>query len=48
MKDLCMQCKENSVDVTELYCFGCYIDREAESLIEYANTHQLFLTKEAK
>ena len=46
MTNVCMQCNENAVDVTELYCFTCYIDREAESMIEYANTHQLFLTKE--
>ena len=43
----CTQCNENSVDITELYCFTCYLDREAEAMIEYANTHQLFLTKEA-
>jgi hypothetical protein len=47
-KNTCISCNENAVDLTELYCFGCYLDREAESLINYANTHQLFLTQEAK
>ena len=45
--DTCIACNENAVSVTELYCLNCYLDREAESLIDYANTHQLFLTQEA-
>ena len=44
---VCMQCNENAVDVTELYCFNCYLDREAEAMIDYANINQLFLTKES-
>jgi hypothetical protein len=44
---VCMQCNENSVDVTELYCFRCYLDREVEAMIEYDYINQLFLTKEA-
>lgn len=46
--DTCIACNENSVDITELYCFNCYLDREAESMIEYANTHNLFISAEAK
>ena len=44
----CIQCNENAVSVTALYCYPCYLDREAESMIDYANINQLFLTKEAK
>ena len=44
---VCMQCNENSVDVTELYCFRCYLDREVEAMIEYNLIDQLFVTKEA-
>jgi hypothetical protein len=47
MTDLCIACKENSVDITELYCFTCNIDRELEAMIGYGYTDQLFLTKEA-
>jgi hypothetical protein len=43
----CMQCNENSVDVTELYCFRCYLDREVEAMIEYDYINQLFTTAEA-
>lgn len=43
----CIGCNENQVTVTELYCLNCYLDREAEAMIEYENTHQLFLVKEA-
>lgn len=43
----CSQCNENSVDLTELYCFTCYLDREAESMIDYANINNLFTTMEA-
>ena len=48
MTDVCLQCNENSVDVTELYCFRCYLDREVEAMIEYAYIDQLFTTTEAK
>lgn len=44
----CMQCNENAVDVTELYCFHCYLDREVEAMIEYGYIDQLFATAEAK
>lgn len=44
----CIQCNENATDVTELYCFGCYLDREHEAMIEYGYIDSLFLTKEAK
>ncbi len=44
----CMQCNENSVDTTELYCFRCYLDREVEAMIEYGYLDSLFLTAEAK
>lgn len=44
---VCMQCNENSVDVTELYCFRCYLDREVEAMIGYDYIDQLFLTKES-
>jgi hypothetical protein len=43
----CIQCNENSVDITALYCFRCYLDREVEAMIEYDYINQLFLTKEA-
>jgi hypothetical protein len=45
---VCMQCNENSVDVTELYCFRCYLDREVEAMIEYDLINQLFVTGESK
>ena len=45
---VCMQCNENAVDVTELYCFRCYLDREVEAMIEYDLINQLFVTGEAK
>jgi hypothetical protein len=48
MTDTCMQCNENAVSVTELYCYPCYLDREVEGMIEYAYIDQLFLTKESK
>jgi len=44
----CMQCNENAVDVTELYCFRCYLDREVEAMIEYDYINSLFTTQEAK
>ena len=44
----CEECNENSVDVTELYCFRCYLDREVEAMIGYDYINQLFLTAEAK
>ena len=48
MNDVCMQCNENAVDVTELYCFRCYLDREVEAMIEYEYINSLFTTTEAK
>jgi hypothetical protein len=48
MTDTCMQCNENAVDVTELYCFRCYLDREVEAMIEYELIDQLFISAEAK
>jgi hypothetical protein len=48
MTDTCLQCNENAVSVTELYCYSCYLDREVEGMIEYAYIDQLFLTKESK
>jgi hypothetical protein len=47
MTDVCLDCNENSVDVTELYCFRCYLDREVEDMLEYDYLDQLFLTKES-
>ena len=44
----CMQCNENAVDVTELSCFRCYLDREVEAMIEYDRVDQLFVSGEAK
>jgi hypothetical protein len=44
----CMQCNENAVDVTELYCFRCYLDREVEAMIEYDLVDHLFVSGEAK
>jgi hypothetical protein len=46
--DTCIQCNENSVGITELYCFRCYLDREVEAMIEYDYINQLFTTTEAK
>jgi hypothetical protein len=46
--DTCISCNENAVDVTQLYCFNCSIDRELEGMIEYGYIDQLFLTQEAK
>jgi hypothetical protein len=46
--DTCIQCNENSVSITELYCFRCYLDREVEAMIEYDYIAQLFTTTEAK
>jgi hypothetical protein len=43
----CIQCNENAVTVTELYCLNCYIDLNAEAMIEYDLIDQLFVTKEA-
>ena len=45
---VCIQCNENAVDVTTLYCFRCYLDREVEAMIEYDYINSLFLTAEAK
>jgi hypothetical protein len=45
--DTCIGCNENAVSVTALYCFNCYLDREAEALINSELINQLFLTKEA-
>ena len=47
MTDTCIQCNENSVTITELYCFSCYIDKEAEAMINSELVNQLFMTKEA-
>jgi hypothetical protein len=47
MTDVCLDCNENSVDVTEFYCFRCYLDREVEAMLEYDYLDQLFLTKES-
>jgi hypothetical protein len=43
----CISCNENAVTVTELYCLNCYLDRNAEAMIDYDNLHQLFTVKEA-
>ena len=43
----CIQCNENAVTVTALYCYPCFLDREVEAMIEYDYINQLFLTKEA-
>lgn len=45
--DTCIGCNENAVSVTELYCLNCYLDREAEAMINSELIDQLFLTKEA-
>ena len=47
MTDVCLECNENPVDVTELYCFRCYLDREVEAMLEYDLINQLFVTGEA-
>ena len=47
MEYTCMQCNENKVTVTELYCFTCYLDREAEAMIDSDLIDQLFVTSEA-
>jgi len=47
MTDVCLECNENPVDVTELYCFRCYLDREVEAMIEYDLIDQLWTTQEA-
>ena len=44
----CIQCNENAVSVTALYCYPCYLDREAEAMIDYADINQLFVTGEAR
>lgn len=38
----CIQCNENIVDVTELYCFHCYVEREVEAILEYELVDGLF------
>jgi hypothetical protein len=43
----CISCNENAVDVTELYCFRCYLDREVEGMLDSDIIHQLFTVKEA-
>jgi len=46
--DTCMNCNENSVDVTELYCNHCSLNMLAE-LMQYSDEiNSLFLTAEAK
>lgn len=43
----CMQCNENIVDVTELYCFHCYLENQVESMQDYELIDQLFISVEA-
>jgi hypothetical protein len=47
MTETCMNCNENSVGTTELYCFHCSLDQLAEAMINSDYINQLFLTKEA-
>jgi len=47
MTDICMNCNENEVGITELYCFHCSLDQLAEAMINSELTNQLFTTKEA-
>jgi hypothetical protein len=47
MTELCMNCNENAVGKTELYCFHCSLDQLAEAMINSEYIDQLFLTKEA-
>jgi hypothetical protein len=47
MTDTCMNCNENEVGATELYCFHCSLDQLAEAMINSELIDQLFLTKEA-
>ena len=47
MTDVCLDCNENPVDTTELYCFRCYLDREVEAMIGYDLIDQLWTTQEA-
>jgi len=44
MKDTCIACNENAVSVTELYCFNCYLDNNAETY--YTQIDHLWITKE--
>lgn len=47
MTELCMNCNENSVDTTELYCPHCSLDLLAEAMINSELIDQLFTTQEA-
>jgi len=47
MTELCMNCNENAVDTTELYCFHCSLDQLAEAMINSELIDQLFVTREA-
>ena len=46
MTDICIGCNENMVDIRELYCFNCYVERNAE--IDYTQIDLLWVTQEAK
>ena len=47
MNYTCIQCNENKVTITELYCFICYLDKETEAMIDSDLIDQLFATSEA-
>jgi hypothetical protein len=48
MDNTCIECNENAITMTELYCFRCYLDREVEAMLDYEVIDQLFVTGEAK
>ena len=46
LTDTCSGCNENAVSWNEIYCYTCYLAKNAE--IDYAYIDQLFITQEAK
>ena len=45
--DICMKCNENAVDTLELYCQHCSLEMLADSMIDFEEIEQLFITAEA-
>ena len=43
----CINCNENAVDVTELYCQHCSLEMLADSMIDSDLISQLFILEEA-
>jgi hypothetical protein len=48
MDNTCLECNENAITMTELYCFRCYLDREVEAMLDYELIDQLFISAEAE